>query len=297
MASEKEADPFGHTRMSLAEHLEELRKRLLRGVIAVALAFVVAWEFRDAIAVVILRPLERAAGWINRDLVEEHEEYLAEHPEVPRTEFFLSEDPADKELRKPVDWKPQALAPGENFFFAFRNCLYAALFLGGPVLLWQMWGFIAAGLYSKERRMVMSYFPLSLLLFLGGVAVAYYLMVPYGLYFLQKTLPTDLVDFRPRLEDYLGFLTNTCLWAGAVFQLPIVIQVLIRLEMVQAKTFARYRKHFILASFLLSGIVTPSADPYSQVFMAVPMWLLYELGILMGRWSLRKRARAAESAT
>lgn len=296
MADEK--DPFEGTRMSLAQHLEELRKRLLRGTIAVAVVFCVAWEFRDEIAKTMLWPLDRSVILLNRDEVEKYETFLKEHPDHARSEFFESDDPADKRLKHPVSSLPLITGPSEGFFFAFRNCLYAALFVGGPVLLWQMWGFIAAGLYQKERRMVMSYFPLSFLLFVAGVAMSFFLMVPYGIYYLQATLPATLAEFRPSLTEYLAFLSNTSLWAGLIFQMPIVIQVLIRLDFVQAKTFSRFRKHFIIASFLVSGIVTPSADPYSQTFMAVPMWLLYEIGILMGRWSVwrRDRGKPAESA-
>ena len=296
MAEEK--DPFEGTRMSLAQHLEELRKRLLRGTIAVAIVFCVAWEFRDEISKAILWPLDRAVTLLNRDEVEKQETFLKEHPDHPRSEVFETDDPADKHLRKSYSSLPQVIGIGEGFFFAFRNCIYAALFIGGPVLLWQMWGFIAAGLYPKEKRMVMGYFPLSVLLFVTGVAMSFFIMVPYGIYYLQITLPADLAEFRPSLSEYMAFLSNTSLWAGVIFQMPIVIQVLIRLDLVEARTFSKFRKHFIIASFLISGIVTPSADPYSQTFLAIPMWLLYEIGILMGRWSVwrRDRGKPAEAA-
>jgi sec-independent protein translocase protein TatC len=120
--------------------------------------------------------------------------------------------------------------------------------------------------------------------------------VPYGIYALQNTLPQDLAEFRAKLDEYMEFLSNTCLWAGITFQLPIVMQVLIRLDIVAAKTFSRFRKHFIVASFLISGIITPGADPYSQTLLAIPMWFLYELGILMGRWSVWRAKKASAGA-
>lgn len=144
--------------------------------------------------------------------------------------------------------------------------------------------------------MVMGYFPLSLVLFLAGLAMSFFLMVPMGIYYLQLTLPQDLVVFNPKLDEYMEFLSKTCIWTGAMFQMPILIQVLIRLDLVQAATFARYRKHFIVVAFVVSGFVTPSADPYSQTLLAAPMILLYELGLLMGRWSTRKR-KTPEVAT
>lgn len=289
-------DPFAQTRMTLAQHLDELRKRVLRGVIAVFLAFCVAWEFNEPIARGMQWPFMRAVGWLNEDLVEEHEAFLKEHPEIPRTEFFLSEDPADQRLKQPFHDKLQATGISEIFMFSFRNAMYAAVAAGGPVLLWQMWGFIAAGLYQKEKRMVMGYFPASLLLFVAGLAMSFFLLVPTGIYYLQKTLPQDLVDFNPKLDEYMEFLSKTCIWSGAMFQMPLLIQVLIRLDMVQAETFAKYRKHFIVVAFVISGFVTPSADPYSQTLLAGPMILLYELGIWMGRWATRKKKRTEVAA-
>jgi sec-independent protein translocase protein TatC len=290
------ADPFAQTRMTLAQHLDELRKRVLRGVIAVLIAFCVAWEFNPQIANGVQWPFKRAIAWLNADMVADHEAYLKEHPEVPRTEFFLSDDPADTRLQKPYTDKLQATGISEIFMFSFRNTMYVAVAVGGPIVLWQMWGFIAAGLYKKEKRMVMGYFPLSLLLFFAGLAMSFFLLVPTGIYYLQLTLPQDLVEFSPKLDEYMEFLSRTCLWTGVMFQMPILIQVLIRLDLVQAATFARYRKHFIVVAFVISGFVTPSADPYSQTLLAAPMVLLYELGIWMGRWSTRKRKLTGAAA-
>ena len=287
-------DPFQHTRMSLGEHLEELRRRLFRGILALAIAFGVSWGFHDRIDRWMLWPLETSVGWINAKLADDAERHLAEHPETPRSELFQTDDPSDRRLREALDARPQGIAIGEGFFFAFKNAGWFALFLGAPVLLWQMWGFIAAGLYERERRMVMRYFPASLALFAAGVLASFFVMVPVGIYFLQLSgLDFALVEFDPSLREYMSFLTTTTLAAGTVFQLPLVMQVLIRLDIVPADTFARYRRHCIVGCFLVSGIVTPSGDPASQALMAVPMWLLYEAGIVAGRMAVRRQAREA----
>jgi sec-independent protein translocase protein TatC len=294
MVPEPEPDPFQHTRMSLGEHLEELRRRLFRGILALAIAFGVSWGFHDRIDRWMLWPLQTSVGWINSKLAQDAERHLAEHPEIPRSELFLSDDPSDRRLRKALDPRPQGIAIGEPFFFSFKNAGWFALFLGAPVLLWQMWGFIAAGLYERERRMVMRYFPASLALFAVGVLASFFVMVPVGIYFLQLSgLDFALVEFDPSLREYMSFLTTTTLAAGTVFQLPLVMQVLIRLDIVPADTFARYRRHCIVGCFLVSGIVTPSGDPASQALMAVPMWLLYEAGIVAGRMAVRRQAREA----
>ncbi len=291
----EEDDPFAHTRMSLSQHLEELRKRLIRGVFAVFIAFCFCWEANETISHWMLWPLTQSVEWLNRDQAEAAEAFLKAHPDHARSEFFVSDDPNDHRLKNPIDPKPQALDISETFFFGFRNAMYAAIALGGPVLLWQMWGFIAAGLYQKERKLVMSYFPLSLFLFACGLASAFFALVPYGIYYLQKTLPQDLAAFKPALGPYMEFLSNTALWTGVTFQMPIVMQVLIRIDLIEAKTFAKFRRHFIVASFLISGIITPSADPYSQTLLAIPMWGLYELGIAMGRYSVWRAKKRAEA--
>ena len=154
--------------IEVIEHLEELRRRLFRGILALALAFCVAWAFHDRIDRWMLWPLQTSVSWLNSKRAEDAERYLAEHPETPRSELFLTDDPSDRRLRKSYDPNPQQIAIGERFFFSFKNAGWFALFLGAPVLLWQMWGFIAAGLYERERRMVMRYFPASLALFAAG---------------------------------------------------------------------------------------------------------------------------------
>jgi len=286
-------DPLQSSRMSLGEHLDELRRRLTLGLGALLVAFFAAWAFHERIDRWMLWPLETAVEHINAARVEEYEDLLAEDPSLPRSTYFLSDDPSDRRLRDPVDSRPQTIGVTEGFFFAFRNSLYFAILLGAPALLWQLWRFIAAGLYERERKIVLRYFPASVLLFLSGVAVSFFLMVPLGIYFLQVTMPASLATFRPTLGDYLAFVTNTCLWAGVVFQVPIVIQVLIRLDLVAAETFARYRRHCVVLCFVVSAIVTPTGDPFMQFFLAAPMWVLYEIGLFAGRLSVRAGAKEA----
>jgi sec-independent protein translocase protein TatC len=295
MAERREHDPE-QTRMSLGEHIEELRKRLIRGLLAIFIAFFVGWFFKDATTEVVMRPMRQSLEWLDRDQVAKYEAKLAADPELRRSEFFLSDDPADEQLRPDltVSTRPQALGYAEPFWFALKVTLIFAFTVGAPVLLWQMWMFVAAGLYPHERKVVFSYFPVSVALFAGGVAFGFFVLVPYGFYFLASTFPPEKVAFSPRLTDYFSLLSILTLALGAIFQLPLLMQVLVRLDLVQRKTLASYRTHFLVGAFIIGAMLTPP-DPVTQALLAGPMILLYEIGLLFARFVEPKPAPAPEA--
>jgi len=294
MAKRREHDPE-HTRMSLGEHIEELRKRLIRGLLAIFIAFFVGWFFRDFTTDIVMRPMFQTLTWIDRDQVAKKEAELKAHPDLKRSEFFLTNDPQDKELRPEytVAKRPQALGYAEPFWFALKVTMIFAFTVGAPVLLWQMWMFVAAGLYAHERRVVLSYFPVSLVLFVCGVLFGFFVLVPYGLYFLATTFPPEKVEFNPQLSTYFSLLSILTLALGAVFQLPLVMQVLVRLDLVQRETLTRHRAHFLVGAFIIGAMLTPP-DPVTQALLACPMILLYEVGLLFTRFAKRP-ARPAEA--
>jgi len=166
MAEAKRDDPFAHTRMSLGDHLDELRRRLIRGLVAVALAFAVGWAFYGELSQVVLRPMHTALSKIDAKQIEKYEELLAQRPQEPRSTYFESDDPADKRLRPDFTVNQKMVATGatEGFLFGLKVALFFALTIGSPVLLWEMWRFIAAGLYRHERSVIGRTIPLSLVL-------------------------------------------------------------------------------------------------------------------------------------
>ena len=227
--------------------------------------------------------------WLNDDLAALHEEELLSSPgERPRDYYFEVLSDGTELLREPIPSKLLVTGPFENFLVSLKVALYAALFVGGPYLLFELWGFIAAGLYRTERRVVLSYLPVSVLLFFVGILFAYLTMVPYGIYFLNRG--EALLSGRPdiRASEYLSFLSILCFGLGIVFQVPIVMTALARVQLVEPATFAKLRGHFVLGSFVLAAFFTPP-DPYTQVMMAGPMVVLYEVGI----WTSRGAARRA----
>lgn len=293
----EDRDPFESTRMSLGEHLAELRKRLFRGVLALLIAFCVGWAYYDPFTTILLQPLKYAIDRVQADQLEKYEAKLLENPATPRTEYFITGDPGDKRLRPEltVESRPIVTGIGEGFWFSLRVAIVFAMIVGGPVLLWQMWQFIAAGLYKHERRIVLSYFPASLLLFIAGVLFGYFWLLPYGMYFMAKAYDPEKVGAMFSLAEYWGFFITMTLALGGIFQLPVVMFALVHIDLVARETFRRFRPHFCVFAFVFGGIVTPP-DPWSQFLVALPMVGLYEIGLLATWPVARRRQRERERA-
>lgn len=294
--TETPEDPFESTRMSLGEHLEELRSRLVRSAAVFVVAFVFAWVFRVEIAEFVRGPWETVVVRLNDRLEDKYGRIVEEHPERWK-EFFTSPDPETRELEQPISSQLLVTDVGEQFVFALNLSIGFALFIGSPFFLWQMWQFIAAGLYDHEKRGVRRAFPFSIALFLGGVLFAFYVVVPMGMYFLQITLDPTQVETNLKLGQYFRFVRTMCLSMGLVFQLPILMIFAIRFGLIPSRTFARYRGHWVVGALIIAALLTPGPDFYSQILMAIPMVFLYETGIQIGKVVERPRTRdGAEGA-
>ena len=287
----EESEAFAETRMTLGEHLDELRGRLIKGTLAVIVAFLIAWAFQDRVTVIMTMPYNRAMGWLEESFVAQAEEILAADPTRPRSDFFVAVSSGEERLLG-FDSRLTAIRPGESFLFVLKICFYAALIFGAPVLLWQMWQFIAAGLYAKEKVVVNRYFPLSLIAFAVGVVFGYFVIVPYGMYFLNKSVSIEVMMPSITVQYYLTFLSGLCLAFGCIFQLPLVMTFLGSMGLVQPSAMGTYRGHFAVGALILSAMLTPP-DPFTQMMMAVPLVVLYEIGIWSARVAIRRRAAEA----
>lgn len=291
-SSETSEDPFEDTRMTLGEHLEELRGRLVRSTVVLVAAFVLAWTGRETLARVFFQPYEEASARLEVYLVERLGEKVRAG-EMERERAFADE--AMTELSP--EYKPKARIKGDaastGFFFYMKISAYFALFVGGPYLLYQLWQFVAAGLYRHERRVVMRYFPFSALLFLVGVVFGYLLMVPYALYFLAK-ISIEQIEYYESIDTYTSFLLSLTLALGLVFQLPMLMIALSSVGVVEPATFGKYRPHFIVGALVFAAVITPP-DPFTQMMMAIPMVVLYELGALVARVTWRRRQTPGEA--
>lgn len=173
----------------------------------------------------------------------------------------------------------QVVAP---FFAPFKLAFLVAVLVCVPVFLYQMWQFISPALYGRERRWLWPFFMLSLMLFYAGVAFAYFFIFPLLFQFLAKATPVGVV-LMPDMNDYLNFTTQLLLVFGVLFEIPMVMVLLVGLNVVTRERLLAWRSYAIVGAFILGMLVAPP-DVLSQTLLALPMWGLYELGLLLTRW-------------
>ncbi|HBF23601.1 MAG TPA: twin-arginine translocase subunit TatC [Planctomycetes bacterium] len=250
-------------RMTFSEHLDELRKRFGYSLLFLGILFFVGWTlFSSQLESIFLRP---------------HREAVAA--------LAASDPPVVLESRLAV------LAPVEHIFFDMKIAFLAALAFGLPALLWQIWSFIATGLFPKERRVVLSILPFSLISGAAGIGFGYFVLIPTVLQFLYGMVDTNLMVHAYRLADYFSMFFLLTVALAIIFQLPLLMVGLHAAGLVQQKMLRHYRRHFILGAFVLSALLTPP-EPLSQVLMALPTAILYELGLLL----VTLRERRAQQA-
>jgi sec-independent protein translocase protein TatC len=159
--------------------------------------------------------------------------------------------------------------------------LAAAFMVALPIVLYQVWGFVAPGLYSHEKRMVMPLVISSTILFVVGVAFCYFLVIPGMSQFIQAFAPASITA-APDIEQYFGFVLTLFLVFGIAFEVPIAVVVLVRIGVVSIEQLKNARGYFIVGAFVVAAVVTPP-DVISQLALAIPMCLLYEAGIIAAR--------------
>lgn len=179
----------------------------------------------------------------------------------------------------------------EAFFTFLKTALISGIMLASPVLLYQFWMFIAPGLYDREKKLLIPILFLSTLFFTGGALFGYFIVFPWGFKFFLS-FATDTIRPMPSMKEYLGFAAKLLLAFGIVFELPLVITFLAKLGIVSVEFLKKYRKYAILIFFVGSAMLTPP-DVVTQVMMALPLMLLYEISIVGAR-IFGKKSEAAE---
>lgn len=287
---QSDEDEIEQSRMTLGEHLQELRVRLIRATVALVVFFGLAWGFRYPIDDFVQRPYRGTAARLNADLVTMAEEAIAEDPEAWK-DFYEDGYPETRTIRsdKRIPDSMKVDTGGGMFIYYMKVCLYVALAVGGPYMLWEIWQFVAAGLYRHERRVAMRYFPYSAALFIGGILFGFFAMLPAALYFLN-VYGLGRILWYQSADSYWKLVQNMTLALGAIFQLPVIMLALARLDLVQPEAFARYRGYMALGALVLAAVLTPP-DPVTQMLMAGPMIVLYEVGIWVSKAAYRRRAR------
>ncbi len=203
-------------------------------------------------------------------------------------------------VREIVDWillKPavsvnlelQNLRPFGQTFLFFKVILVGGAIISLPFTLYQIWKFVAPGLHEHERHWAGKITGFTTLCFLAGVAFAYWIMIPTMLDFTVK-MGTSFIKNSIDITEYFGFITTTILSAGLIFELPMISYVLTRVGILTPKWLAKYRRHSLVAILVLAAVLTPSTDPVSQLLFAVPMWVLYEISIIISKFAVKKKA-------
>ncbi|WP_416886410.1 twin-arginine translocase subunit TatC [Marinospirillum sp.] len=226
----------------LVEHLMELRDRLLRIVIAVILAFLCLVYFANDIYLFVSEPL--------RGILPEGGHMIATEVTSP-------------------------------FFAPFKLTLYVAFILSIPYILYQIWAFIAPGLYEQEKKLAIPLLVSSILLFYAGIAFAYYVVFPILFPFFIAAAP-ETVGVMTDINAYLSFVLKIFFAFGVAFEVPIATVLLIKAGATDVKSLASKRLYVILGCFVVAMLLTPP-DPFSQTLLAIPLWLLFELGLLIAR--------------
>jgi sec-independent protein translocase protein TatC len=271
VSKEKEAE------MTFLEHLEVMRWHLLRSLAAIVILALVAFVFKEIVFdKIILTPKE---------------------PHFPTNRWLcqLGEILGLKRLCINSDPFPlQTVKMAEQFSMHIIVSLVAGIVVAFPYIFWEFWRFIVPALYEKEKRTATGAVFYTSLLFTLGVAFGYFIIAPLSVNFLGNYRVSESVVSAPTLRSYVQTITSVVLAAGIVFQLPILVYFLSRVGLVTPDFLKRYRRHSIILIVTLSAIITPP-DVFSQVLVALPLMVLYEIGIAISRRIVRQQEAADQS--
>lgn len=233
-------------------HVNELRTRLIQAMLGVAVAMGIAFAFSEFLLAWLRKPMQEAFG--------------------PSGRFVV-------------------LVPHEYFVTQMKTALVFGILFASPWLFYQLWLFVAPGLYRNEQRMAVIFVSLASILFVGGALFGYAVVFPPMFSFFIGTLPPG-VEGTYSIGMLFGFATNMLLAFGLVFETPMVVLLLVKMDLIELDTLRKGRRYWVVLAFVIAAIVTPTPDPLTQTMMAVPMVLLYELGL----WGARFLGKSANSA-
>ena len=230
--------------LTFGQHLQELRKRLLYSIIAVIAGTAIAFPFWEKVVVWLKRPAQALNNGEGVPLI--------------------------------------ATQVTEAFTTSFRVSILAGLILAFPIVLYQVIRFVAPGLTSKEQRYLLAFLPAVLLVFLAGVAFGYLVLTPQALPFLLS-FGGEVVQPQIRVSSYVDVMVRLLFWMGIVFETPLIMLLLTRIGIANARRFSRFRRYWIVVAFVLGAVITPTVDPVNQALVAIPLLVLYEVGIVLVR--------------
>ena len=233
----EEDEETGEGRMTFLEHLDELRKRITHAVSALLVGFIVAFVFIDRVESMIYARLTK---------------------DIPGGQLIYTE-------------------PGEAFFLMLKMAALTGVLIASPYIMWQVWLFIAPGLYAKEKKLAIPFVVSSSALFIGGAAFSHYVVFPAAWSFFAS-FSNDFIQFTPRIDPVFGLYVKLMLALGLTFQLPVLIFVLARLGIVTAGWLLKNFRYAVLLIVITAAVVTPDGNPINQLLVAGPMVVLYLIG-------------------
>jgi sec-independent protein translocase protein TatC len=240
-------------RMSFLEHLDELRKRIVNSAIAIGVCVVLGFAFINRIVDFILAPTRGALP--------------------PGVKMIYTE-------------------PGEAFSLYIQISLIMGVVLAAPIIMYQVWMFIAPGLYSNEKRLAIPFVLFTTIGFVAGAAFNHYIAFPFMMAFFASFNTPDLA-FMPKLDDVFGLYTKMLLGMGIVFQMPTVVFFLAKMKVLTARFLIGNFKYALLLIFVVAAVITPTGDMMTQLIFAAPMLALYVLSIVIAWLVGPKRRKAA----
>jgi sec-independent protein translocase protein TatC len=290
---------------AVVEHLEEMRSRILHILLALMIGTTICLVFYNQIYVFLLKPISGLTMPLSPD-----------EPTVTTTEFTLHNEqvvtttlnlptatgastlPVTTQITLPKGLvlsldqptvgqrvRPVFLQPTEMFFTTFKVCLLGGVTLGLPVIVYEIIAFIwPALIYEKERRWVYLIVPSASVFFASGVLFCYFFLLPFALKYLL-TFGGGIAVAMPSIGSIISFTTNLMFWLGVVFETPLVVFFLAKLKVVSYQKLKGYWKYAFLVAFVVAALITPTPDPFNQLLVAVPIFLLYLLGVLLARFA------------
>lgn len=264
--------------MSFLSHLEELRWHVIRAVGSILVFAILAFVYIEEIYHNIIIAPSRPDFWTYRMLCK------------------LSDMVGYEELCvKSLNFKLQVIGMGENFTMAMTSSAIAGLIFAFPYAFWEIWRFIKPGLKPSERRSARGAVFYVTFLFFSGVLFGYYIVAPLAINFLANfTLDPSIIN-EFSLASYISLVATLTLACGIAFQLPIVVFVLSKVGVLTPDFMREYRKHSMIVILIIAAVITPSPDIYSQILVAIPLFILYEVSIMVSAKVERERLREEKS--
>ena len=238
--------------LSLVQHLGELRDRLVVTAIALVATTAIAFYFGTQLIRILIIPIDCTFIPI----------YTCHTP--PTTLISLS--------------------PTENFATYFRVALFAGMALAMPVILYEIYAYVDPALLPKERRFI-RFMGLPVIgLFIAGMLFCYFVLLPNAIKFLIN-FGDEVIKNQLRAADYISFVTIFILGMGLIFEVPVAIFALVKIHVITRPWLAKQRRYAVLVAFVVAAVITPTPDPFNQTLVAVPMYLLFELGLFVARFA------------